>query len=135
DLNAEAMVYPSQGAHIVLDKSFLCGDHAIIVPRTSDGRVLFAIPWHEHTLVGTTDTPVEQPTVGCTQGPSRGTSQPGTGADGTRNRLHAQYGEPVPCEETDEGRHIEHVRGNTAAVALWRQEKFGVSFARSFHSD
>ena len=63
DPNAEAMVYPSQGAHIVLDKSFLCGDHAIIVPRTSDGRVLFAIPWHEHTLVGTTDTPVEQATL------------------------------------------------------------------------
>jgi len=56
---AENMVAPSQGAHIVLDKSFLPGDHAIIVPRTSDGRVMFAIPWHGHTLVGTTDTPIE----------------------------------------------------------------------------
>ena len=55
----EDMVSPSQGAHIVLDKSFLPGDHAIIVPRTSDGRVMFAIPWHGHTLVGTTDTPIE----------------------------------------------------------------------------
>jgi glycerol-3-phosphate dehydrogenase len=59
----EDMVSPSQGAHIVLDKSFLPGDHAIIVPRTSDGRVMFAIPWHGHTLVGTTDTPIEQPTL------------------------------------------------------------------------
>jgi len=53
----------SQGAHIVLDKSFLPGDHAIIVPHTSDGRVMFAIPWHGHTLVGTTDTPIEQPNL------------------------------------------------------------------------
>jgi glycerol-3-phosphate dehydrogenase len=56
----EDMVSPSQGAHIVLDRSFLPGDHAIIVPRTSDGRVMFAIPWHNHTLVGTTDTAISQ---------------------------------------------------------------------------
>ena len=56
----EDMVSPSQGAHLVLDRSFLPGDHAIIVPRTSDGRVMFAIPWHGHTLVGTTDTPIGQ---------------------------------------------------------------------------
>jgi glycerol-3-phosphate dehydrogenase len=56
---AHTMIAPSQGAHIVLDRSFLPGTCAIIVPRTSDGRVMFAIPWHEHTLVGTTDTPVE----------------------------------------------------------------------------
>ena len=49
----------SQGVHIVLDKSFLPGDSAIMVPRTSDGRVLFALPWHNKTLVGTTDTLVE----------------------------------------------------------------------------
>ncbi len=59
DAKAEDMIAPSQGAHIVLDRSFLPGDHAIIVPRTSDGRVMFAIPWHGHTLVGTTDTPIE----------------------------------------------------------------------------
>ena len=56
----EDMVSPSQGAHIVLDRSFLPGDHAIIVPRTSDGRVMFAIPWHGHTLVGTTDTAIDE---------------------------------------------------------------------------
>ena len=53
------MVAPSQGVHLVLDKSFLRGDTAVMVPHTSDGRVLFAIPWHEHTVVGTTDTPIE----------------------------------------------------------------------------
>ena len=58
---AEAMVSPSQGIHLVLEKSFLRGDHAIMVPRTSDGRVMFAIPWHGHTVVGTTDTPIEAP--------------------------------------------------------------------------
>ena len=58
---AEALVSPSQGIHLVLDKDFLAGDTAIMVPRTSDGRVLFAIPWHGRTVVGTTDTPVAEP--------------------------------------------------------------------------
>jgi glycerol-3-phosphate dehydrogenase len=61
DANASTMIAPSQGIHLVLEKSFLRGDTAVMVPRTSDARVLFAIPWHEHTLVGTTDTPIEQP--------------------------------------------------------------------------
>ncbi len=56
--NATPLIAPSQGAHLVLDRSFLPGAHAIMVPHTSDGRVLFAIPWHGHTLVGTTDTPM-----------------------------------------------------------------------------
>ena len=56
---AETMISPSQGIHLVFEKSFLRGGTAIMVPHTSDGRVLFAIPWHEHTLVGTTDTPIE----------------------------------------------------------------------------
>ena len=58
--DAVPMISPSQGAHLVLDKSFLPGDTAIMVPHTSDGRVMFAIPWHGHTLVGTTDTPITQ---------------------------------------------------------------------------
>jgi glycerol-3-phosphate dehydrogenase len=53
------MIAPSQGAHLVLDRSFLPGDTAILVPHTSDGRVMFAIPWHGHTLLGTTDTPID----------------------------------------------------------------------------
>jgi glycerol-3-phosphate dehydrogenase len=59
--DAPAMMAPSQGIHLVFEKSFLRGDTAIMVPHTSDGRVLFAIPWHDHTLVGTTDTPIETP--------------------------------------------------------------------------
>jgi glycerol-3-phosphate dehydrogenase len=58
--SAEPMIAPSQGIHLVLDGSFLAGDHAIMVPHTSDGRVMFALPWHGHTLVGTTDTPVAE---------------------------------------------------------------------------
>jgi glycerol-3-phosphate dehydrogenase len=61
--SAGAMIVPSQGIHLVFDSSFLQGDSAIMVPHTSDGRVLFAIPWHGHTLVGTTDTPVETATL------------------------------------------------------------------------
>ena len=58
DVRAQAMIHPSQGVHIVLDQSFLPGKTAIMVPHTDDGRVLFAIPWHDRVLVGTTDTPV-----------------------------------------------------------------------------
>lgn len=50
------MITPSQGIHLVLDKSFLPGKYAIMVPHTSDGRVMFAVPWHNHVVVGTTDT-------------------------------------------------------------------------------
>jgi glycerol-3-phosphate dehydrogenase len=60
---AEPMIAPSQGVHVVLDRSFLPGDAAIMVPRTSDGRVMFAIPWHDHALLGTTDTAVKEATL------------------------------------------------------------------------
>ena len=58
--DAKKIIAPSQGIHLVFDRSFLPGDTAIMVPHTSDGRVLFAIPWHNHTLVGTTDTPIQE---------------------------------------------------------------------------
>jgi glycerol-3-phosphate dehydrogenase len=57
---AKKMIAPSQGIHLVFERSFLKADSAIMVPHTSDGRVLFAIPWHGHTVVGTTDTPIEE---------------------------------------------------------------------------
>ena len=46
------MIAPSQGAHIVLDEKFLPGDTAMVIPRTEDGRVLFAIPWKGRVLAG-----------------------------------------------------------------------------------
>ncbi|MCW2119074.1 glycerol-3-phosphate dehydrogenase/oxidase [Flavobacterium sp. 7A] len=49
-------IVPSQGIHLVFDKSFLPSDHALMIPKTSDGRVLFAVPWHDKIVVGTTDT-------------------------------------------------------------------------------
>jgi glycerol-3-phosphate dehydrogenase len=57
------LVTASQGIHLVLDKKFLPGDTAIMVPQTDDGRVLFAVPWHDRVIVGTTDTPVPEPTL------------------------------------------------------------------------
>ena len=60
DENSSPMISPSQGVHMVLDKSFLPGDSAIMVPHTDDGRVLFAIPWHNKIIVGTTDTPIKE---------------------------------------------------------------------------
>lgn len=53
------MVRPSQGVHLVVDKSFLGGDTAIMIPKTSDGRVMFGVPWHGKVVLGTTDTPVD----------------------------------------------------------------------------
>ena len=63
DANVEPMIAPSQGVHLVFRAEFLPGNSAIMVPHTSDGRVLFAIPWHGHVLVGTTDTPVPEATL------------------------------------------------------------------------
>jgi glycerol-3-phosphate dehydrogenase len=64
DMDADAstprrprMVAPSQGVHLVVDRSFLPGDHAMLVPKTQDGRVLFAVPWMGKTILGPTDTP------------------------------------------------------------------------------
>jgi glycerol-3-phosphate dehydrogenase len=58
DPSITPMIVPSQGIHLVFDGSFLAGHSAIMVPHTLDGRVMFAIPWHGHTVVGTTDTPI-----------------------------------------------------------------------------
>lgn len=52
-----AMVAPSQGVHMVVDRHFLDADAALMVPKTSDGRVLFAVPWLGKLILGTTDTP------------------------------------------------------------------------------
>jgi len=55
----EQTIAPSQGIHLVVEKHFLEGQTAMMIPKTEDGRVLFAIPWHDKLLLGTTDTPVE----------------------------------------------------------------------------
>ncbi|HLT08935.1 MAG TPA: glycerol-3-phosphate dehydrogenase/oxidase [Cyclobacteriaceae bacterium] len=54
-------IQPSQGIHLVMDPSFLGGSDALMIPETSDGRVLFAVPWHGKLVVGTTDTIREKP--------------------------------------------------------------------------
>jgi len=58
DPAAASIITPSQGIHLVLERSFLVGESAIMVPRTDDGRVLFAVPWYDRVLIGTTDTQV-----------------------------------------------------------------------------
>jgi glycerol-3-phosphate dehydrogenase len=63
DPEARQMVTPSQGTHLVLSTEFLPGDTAIMVPQTTDGRVLFAVPWHDRVVVGTTDMPVDEPSL------------------------------------------------------------------------
>ena len=54
------LVKSSQGIHIVIDKSFMPGDDALMIPKTDDGRVLFVLPWHDKLLIGTTDTPLDE---------------------------------------------------------------------------
>ena len=63
DPSTEPLMVTSQGIHLVFDRSFLKSDTALMVPRTSDGRVLFVIPWHGHAVAGTTDTPVDGPSL------------------------------------------------------------------------
>jgi len=57
DATADDLVAPSQGVHLVVDREFFPAEHALIVPKTSDGRVLFAVPWLGRVILGTTDTP------------------------------------------------------------------------------
>lgn len=63
DPDRKNMIVTSQGVHVVLDKKFLPGKSALMVPKTDDGRVLFAVPWHDKVIVGTTDTPVDYHTL------------------------------------------------------------------------
>ncbi|MDB4086792.1 glycerol-3-phosphate dehydrogenase/oxidase [Flavobacteriaceae bacterium] len=58
----KSVIRPSQGVHLVVDKTFLKGKFGILVPKTSDGRVLFAVPWLDNVIIGTTDSVVDKPT-------------------------------------------------------------------------
>lgn len=60
DVEVKDMIAVSQGIHIVLSREFLPGDTAVMIPKTADGRVLFAVPWHDCVVVGTTDTPLDE---------------------------------------------------------------------------
>ena len=62
-LKFKAIIRPSQGIHLVVDKKFLNGNIGILVPKTSDGRILFAVPWLDHVILGTTDTLVNKPLI------------------------------------------------------------------------
>lgn len=63
DAEAGQTVVASQGIHIVVDRRFYASQHALMIPETSDGRVLFAVPWHNEVVIGTTDTPVGEPSI------------------------------------------------------------------------
>src|SRR5690606_36394977 len=58
---AAQTVVASQGIHVEVDKKFFPSSHALMIPETSDGRVLFAVPWHDEVVIGTTDTPIGEP--------------------------------------------------------------------------
>lgn len=58
--NTHSIMAPSQGIHLVLPRSFMPTDTALLIPKTKDGRLLFCVPWHHHLLIGTTDTPLNE---------------------------------------------------------------------------
>jgi glycerol-3-phosphate dehydrogenase len=60
---AKKKVRPSQGVHLVVDSKFLGGKSALMIPKTKDGRVLFGVPWHSKVVLGTTDTPTNNPVL------------------------------------------------------------------------
>ena len=60
DQASPAAVMPSQGVHIVTEKKHFPGLHALMIPKTKDGRVLFALPWQHALVIGTTDTPLNE---------------------------------------------------------------------------
>ncbi len=55
DPEARDVIKPSQGIHLVVNPQYLKGEEALMIPKTSDGRVLFMVPWHGHVVIGTTD--------------------------------------------------------------------------------
>ncbi|MFN7560657.1 MAG: glycerol-3-phosphate dehydrogenase/oxidase [Prosthecobacter sp.] len=63
DRESTRIVSPSQGMHLVLPREFMPSDSAIMIPKTDDGRVLFAVPWHGRVIIGTTDTPVDHASI------------------------------------------------------------------------
>jgi glycerol-3-phosphate dehydrogenase len=56
---APKLIRVSQGSHIVVDREFMPATSALLIPKTPDGRVLFAVPWLGRLIVGTTDEPRE----------------------------------------------------------------------------
>lgn len=83
------LLSPSQGIHLVVDQRFLPSRNAIMIPKTEDGRVLFALPWQDRTLLGTTDTPVDRPEY---------EPRPLTAEIDFILRTAAQYLSPAPTE-------------------------------------
>ncbi|WP_456376239.1 glycerol-3-phosphate dehydrogenase/oxidase [Lutibacter sp.] len=63
NLNAAHIVKPSQGVHLVVDKKFLQSKYALMIPKTRDGRVLFAVPWYNKVIIGTTDIPKDEAVI------------------------------------------------------------------------
>jgi len=56
----QPVIRASQGIHLVIDRSFFPGECAMLIPKTRDGRILFAVPWHDRVILGTTDSPLDQ---------------------------------------------------------------------------
>ena len=119
--DVQPLIAPSQGIHLVFHSSFLSSESAIMVPHTSDGRVMFAIPWHGHTLVGTTDTPIDTPTL-----------EPKPME--VRDRVHPRNRRPVSPQGPDACRCAQRLRRHPAARQERRRHVDRGAVARSHDS-
>ena len=120
--DAPPIIAPSSGVHIVLDRSFLPGDTAIMVPHTDDGRVMFAIPWHDVAVVGTTDTPIKTVEL-----------EPIARNEG--RRVHPQDRQPLPVTPRHARRHTQRLRRHPAARQDGGWRGYRRTLARSHDPD
>lgn len=56
-------VEAAQGTHLVFEPEIFNSDCALVIPKTTDGRILFVLPWHGKVVVGTTDIAVSKPVL------------------------------------------------------------------------
>ncbi len=116
---SDPMLSASQGVHVVLDKSFLPGETAIIVPKTSDGRVIFMIPWLDHVLIGTTDTPIETAQFEPRAVPCH------------RDRFSANHCRAISHQTAHESRHPERIHRDSTACSKRKRYTYLKAVARS----
>lgn len=117
---AQPLLAPSQGVHLVLDRAFLPGDHANMIARTNDGRVLVAVLWHDRVIVGTTDTPRDSTSI--EPRPARG------------DRLSSQPRRALPPQGSRPGGCIERLCRSPPACQGQRRRKHRIALARP-HAD
>ena len=69
DPKASQRIIAVSGSHVTLPQKFSSKKHALVIPETEDGRILFLVPWLQHTIIGTTEKQLEGPILNPTVQP------------------------------------------------------------------